>query len=306
MNFTTNDGKNIHVYSYEVENPKAIVQIAHGMAEHAKRYEYFAKELNKAGYTVYANDHRGHGKSVSNPEQLGIMADKDGFNKTLDDMKTLSDLIKDKHKGLPLILFGHSMGSFLSQKYVMLYGHNLKALVLSGSNANNPKLLSLIAKSISRREVKKRGRNEKSEMMNNLLFGKFNNKFKPNRTAFDWLSTDDAEVDKYINDTYCGFLFSAGAYYDMISEIINIDKSTKTRDIPKDLPILIVAGKNDPVSNFGKGVVKLRDKYINSGLHNVEMKLYDNFRHEVLNETGKDLVIKDIIHFLNKVIDEDK
>ncbi len=305
MNFTTKDHKNIYVYSYEVDKPKAIIQIAHGMAEHAKRYEYFAKALNKAGYTVYANDHRGHGKSVKTKEELGIMADEDGFNKTLDDMRTLTNLIKEKHPNLPIVLFGHSMGSFLAQKYLMYYPEDISCAILSGSNGENPVILSYLAKKIAASEVKKLGRNEKSKKMNALLFGKFNKKFKPNRTDFDWLSTNETEVDKYVNDDYCGFLFSAGGYHDMISEIIHINNSDKINNIPKNLPILLVSGDKDPVSNFGKGVIKLRDKYLNSGIKNVEMKLYKGLRHEVLNENGRDLIIDDIINFINKNIDEE-
>ncbi len=302
MNFKTRDDRDIYVYSFEnVEGEaKGVVQIAHGMSEHIARYEYVAKKLNQAGYLVYGNDHRGHGKSVTSKEELGILADENGFEKMAEDMFTLTKKIKEKHPNLPLFLLGHSMGSFLSQRYIMLYGNEINGVILSGSNGKNPALLMWVAKKVSSSEVKKLGRNVRSEKMNNMMFGSFNKSFKPNRTEFDWLSTVDSEVDKYIADDYCGFLFSAGAYKDLVDGISLISKSEEINKVPKNLPIFIISGTKDPVGNFGKGLQKLKNTYKSHGLKNVEMKLYDGDRHEILNEKDRDLVIKDIIEFIEK------
>ncbi len=303
MNFITSDNKHIYVYCYEeVDNPRGVVQISHGMAEHAKRYENFARKLNEAGYIVYANDHRGHGKSVSSNDELGIVADSDGFNKTVDDMHVLTLKIKEKYPELPIVLFGHSMGSFLVQKYIMLYGKDVDLVILSGSNGSNPKVLSYIATKMARGEVKKLGRETKSEKMDKLFFSSYNKRIKANRTKFDWLSRDDVEVDKYIADPFCGFLFSAGAYLDLVLGIISIDSETGIEKVPKNLPIYIVSGDMDPVCNYGKGVRKLTSRYKKHGITNVELKLYQGARHEVLNEKNKDEVIDGIVTFIEKYL----
>ncbi len=308
MNFITKDNKEIYVYRYEdVQGEiKGAVQLAHGMSEHIARYESFAKELNKAGFVVYGNDHRGHGKSVKSKDELGIIADENGFEKMVEDMYTLSCKIKEKHPNLPLFLFSHSMGSFLSQRYIMIHGEEINGVILSGSNGKNPFLLTLIGNKIADSEIKKLGRNKVSKKMDKLMFGKFNKKFSPNRTDFDWLSSIESEVDKYINDEYCGFLFSAGAYKDLLDGVEIIEQDKEIDKVPKDLPMFIISGDKDPVGNLGKGVIKLSETYKSHGMKSVKVKLYKNGRHELLNDIHREEVISDVIDFINGILSEKK
>jgi alpha-beta hydrolase superfamily lysophospholipase len=197
---------------------KGAVQIAHGMAEHAGRYERFADALTKAGYAVYANDHRGHGKTAGSQKEVGYFADENGWEKVVDDMHTLTGIIKKECPKKPFFLFGHSMGSFLSRHYSMLYAKELTGLVLSGTGGD-PGALGKIGLFIATIEAKLKGKKAKSEMMNKLSFGAFNGAFKPNRTDYDWLSRDNAEVDKYISDPWCGAVFTAGFFCDLLGGI---------------------------------------------------------------------------------------
>ncbi len=302
MNFKTKDNKEIYVHKFEnvQGDVKGVIQIAHGMSEHIGRYEHFASELNKNGYLVYGNDHRGHGKSVKSMEELGILADSDGFNKMVEDMYTLSKKIKEKHPNLPLFLFGHSMGSFLSQRYIMLHGDILKGVVLSGSNGRNAKLLMKFGQMKAQKEVEKVGRENISKDLNRLIFKKSKKSIGETKTKFDWLSRYKEEVQKYIDDPYCGFIFSAGAFQDLIDGVELIARSEEIAKVPKDLPILLVSGTKDHIGNFGKGVIKLRDTYKDFEIKDVEMKLYEGARHEVVKELNKEESIGDIIDFLNR------
>ena len=190
--FMDSEGKNIYVYKWEPKekNIKGVIQIAHGMTETALRYSYFAEKLNEAGFVVYANDHRGHGNTACTKEELGYIADEDGFHWMVEDLKELTDIIKMQYPNVPLILFGHSMGSFLSQRYIQLYGDKIDGLILSGTNGI-PKKITKIGRLIAGCEIKLYGRKHISKVMDKLSFGDFNSNFKPNRTQYDWLCSVD-------------------------------------------------------------------------------------------------------------------
>lgn len=300
FSFLSQDGTNVFVYHWPVNNTKikGVVQIAHGMAETAKRYEGLAKVLTSNGYIVYANDHRGHGKTAGNLDNVGYLGNKDGFELLVKDMYQLSTIIRTEHKDLPLFLLGHSMGSFATQRYMMLHGDKLKGVVLSGSSAGQA-LLHKIAFLLAEREVKKIGRKARSKKMNKLTFGNYNKKFKPNRTEFDWLSRDHAEVDKYMADPYCGGIFTAGFFSDFMTGFKVIDEDSNVALVPKNLPILIFSGDQDPVGNYGKGVRKLYNKYKKNSIKDVTLKLYSGGRHEMLNETNKEEVMTDVLNWLD-------
>ena len=301
FHFRGKEDLDIHVYKWENENikPKGVVQIAHGMAETAIRYEYFAKHLTENGYIVYINDHRGHGKTAEIIDNVGYLADKDGFTCLVEDMNILTNIIKDENDDLPVYLFGHSMGSFASQRYIMEYGNNINGVILSGSNGKQGFILNVAEKLISY-EIKKNGRKYKSKRLDNLIFGGNNKKFKPSKTDFDWLSRDEKEVDKYIKDPFCGVLFTCGFFYDFIKGLKEIEDSDNLKKVPLDLPIYIISGDEDPVGKNGKGVLRLRDRYINLGVKDVSCKLYEGGRHEMLNEINKDEVIENIILWINE------
>ncbi|MGL5718097.1 MAG: lysophospholipase [Paraclostridium sp.] len=300
-NFTYKGEENIDVYVYKYTPKddkaiKAVVQISHGMSEEASRYERFAEKLTKNGYIVYINDHRGHGKTAKDINKVGILANKDSILCVVKDLKKLTDIIKAKHTGLPVFLFSHSMGSFAAQRYIIEHSNEIDGVILSGTNGSHglevdmglvvAKLICLI-----------KGREKKAYLIDKLAFGSFNNKFDK-KTNFDWLSADEEEVKKYIENPYCGVVFSNGFFYDLFSNFKYIRKNQNMAKINKNLPIYIFSGDKDPVGKFGKGVNKLYENYKAVGIENIQCKLYEEGRHEMLNEINKEEVIKDVIEWL--------
>lgn len=299
--FTDSDGLDISCYKWTPNNDevKGVVQIAHGMTETVLRYDEFAQKLCDAGYIVYAHDHRGHGLTAVSKELLGYVADDDGFNWMVKDIKELTDIIKEENPGKSVILFGHSMGSFLSQRYAQLYGNGISALILSGTNGK-PKRYTKLGIAVAKIEMQIRGRKAKSKLMDNLSFGDFNSKFKPTRTGFDWLCSVEEEVDKYRENEYCGFICTTSFYYDLVKGLWEIHEKENLKSIPKELPIYIFAGDRDPVGYEGVGIVNLYETYNGLGIQDLEYKLYKDGRHEMLNEYNKETVIDDIIKWIDK------
>jgi alpha-beta hydrolase superfamily lysophospholipase len=303
--FQLQDPEGIQLFTYawhpDADTPViGAVQIAHGMTETAARYKRFAKALTDAGFVVYANDHRGHGKTAADFKELGYIGEN-GFEWMVHNMKQVNEQIQANHAGLPIFLFGHSMGSFLTQWYMSLYGESISGAILSGSNG---KVSSAIHMGIllAKREMKKKGPKALSEALTKLTFGSYNKPFHPVRTKFDWLSRDPEEVDRYINDPYCGGVFPASFYYYFFKGLLEIQKPQTQQRIPKTLPVLIVSGDKDPVGRFGKGVRQLYETYQALGLQDVTCKLYEGGRHEMLNEINRDEVTQDLLRWLKQHI----
>ncbi|UOW66569.1 alpha/beta hydrolase [Paraclostridium bifermentans] len=300
--FKGEEDTDIYVYKYEPiekENINGIIQISHGMSEEAGRYKRFANYLTDNGYIVYINDHRGHGKSAENINRIGILAEKDGIHCIVKDLNKLTKIIKTENNGLPIFLFSHSMGSFAAQKYIIDYSEDIDGVILSGTNGLHGievDLGFLVAKVMS----KIQGREKKAYLIDKLAFGGFNKKFKPNKSEFDWLSRDFKEVEKYIENEYCGVVFSNGYFYDLFKLFKEIRNTNNLKKINSKLPIYIFAGDKDPVGKFGKGVTKLYENYKKVGIENVEFKLYSGGRHEMLNEINKDEVINDTINWIKQ------
>ena len=271
------------------------------MNEYALRYDYFAEKLVDQGYIVYAHDHRGHGYTATSKENLGYLADNEGFDWLVEDVKELNNVIKTENEGLPIIIFGHSMGSFVSQRFIELYGNDIDGVILSGTNGK-PLLTTKLGILISKVEMMIKGRKAKSKLMDTLSFGNFNSQFKPTRTQYDWLCSDNDEVDKYINSELCGFISTTSFYYDLIRGLWNIHKKENLMMIPKNLPVYIFAGDKDPVGRSGKGIISLYNCYKKLNIIDVTYKLYENGRHEMLNEKNKDEVIGDINNWLEERI----
>ena len=302
--FKAADGTQIFTYRWMPDDASAIVgavQIAHGMVEHAARYERFADALTKAGYAVYANDHRGHGKTAGSLDRVGYFADEMGWEKVVVDMHTLTGVIKKECPKKPFFLFGHSMGSFLSRYYAMHYAAELTGLVLSGT-AGDSGALRKIGIIVATIEAKIKGKKAKSNIMNKLSFGAFNDAFKPNRTDYDWLSRDNAEVDKYVNDPWCGAVCTAGFFCDMLVGIGYINKKENIAKIPKNLPIYIFSGTKDPVGGNTKGVSQVYNALKDAGIGDVTLKFYEDARHETLNDINREEVFRDVIAWMNKHI----
>lgn len=280
--------------------PKAIIQISHGMVETIDRYAYFAEKLNEQGYAVYGHEHRGHGKYAFDIGEQGYMGGN-GFNGLVENVKRVTDIIKEENPGVPVILFGHSMGSFVSQRYAQVYGDEISGLILSGSNGQAPPLSSL-GILISKMSMMINGKMHQSKFIDYLSFATYSKTIKKPRTKFDWLSRCEESVDKYLENKYCGFACTNSFYNELIKAIkFNIKKENVDK-VPKELPIYILSGDDDPVGLYGKGVKKLYNLYKEAEVKNVKCKLYEGGRHEMLNEINKDEVINDILDHLPNLI----
>jgi alpha-beta hydrolase superfamily lysophospholipase len=302
--FKSGDGTVIHGSHWQPESqpPRGIVQIAHGMAEHALRYRRLAERLTAAGYAVWAHDHRGHGRSAASVETQGCLAEADGFAHMVADTRQVTTLARAKHPGLPLALMGHSMGSFVAQSYIQTHPEAADACILSSTNGPQGLMLG-VATVVARSECRKKGRRAPSPRLNQLSFGSFNDAFKPARTDFDWLSRDHAEVDKYIADPYCGAIFPAGFFADFLQGLKDIERKDNLRRIRHDLPIYLFAGSDDPVGRQGKGPARLAGIYHKLGIRRVDLKLYPQGRHELLNDTIRDEVTADLIGWIDSCLD---
>jgi alpha-beta hydrolase superfamily lysophospholipase len=297
---TWEDSEGVHIYTYEwhpeFEKSKAVVQISHGMAETAERYERLAQTLTNHGYIVVANDHLGHGKTAGSLDKVGILG-AGSFNRMVKDMAELSDRISKAHSGLPIFLLGHSMGSFLTQQYMYRFPSKVSGIILSGSIGNPSSALGIAAK-IAAFEAKLRGGNYRSKLLNSLSFGSYNKAFRPNRSNFDWLSRDTAEVDAYINNPFCGAVFTASFFHDLFKGLQETYLEANMRKIPKELPVYVFSGENDPVGGMGKGVRQLLRIYHELGLKQVSSTLYPEGRHEMLNELNREEVMSDLLAWL--------
>ena len=294
---TMSDGASVAVYTWLPEQaPKAVLHIVHGMAEYALRYDDFAQAACKSGFAVVASDHRGHGKTGAKSGLMGYLADGDGFRRVVDDQKEINAEIQKQYPALPVIIVGHSFGSFVTQEYIERYGTTIKAAVLIGSAGPNPSVS--VASILANINCVFKGRKFPAKFMNVLIFGSYNNRIKNPHTVFDWLSRDEKEVKKYIDDEYCGFICTAGFFQDFMRGLKRLHTQEALKGIPTDLPILIAAGSEDPVSNGGKTLKNLSRIYQDIGIRDITLKLYENARHEILNETNKEEVKADILGWI--------
>ncbi len=279
------------------EDPHAALQITHGMAEHIDRYDEFASFLAENGILVYGNDIVSHGKSIRDGVPKGYFGEKNGWDNVVQDMRTMRELVKADYPGIPFILLGHSMGSFLARTYAGRDGTDFDAFIFSGTAGSNPVLG--IGKLIAKSEIKKTGGKLPSITLFNMSFGSYNKAFKPNRTVNDWLSRDNAKVDAYVADENCGFPFTAHAMYDVFTGLTEVSNEKWAKRVPMR-PILVMSGAKDPVGGAGKGVKQVYGWLKKSG-HDVELKLYEDGRHEMLNENNRKDVYNDILLFINAV-----
>lgn len=282
--------------------PKAVLIINHGMAEHIARYDDFARFMAEKGFAVYGEDHRGHGKTAGSEENCGFFADEKGWMKVIGDIRALYLLAVEEQKNLPVYFFGHSMGSFLTRHYLSLYGNDLSGVILSGTGSH-PGLLLAAAKGIAAVESLFRGRKHRSKVLDTMSFGSFNKPFQNEfPEGFGWLSRDREQVKKYLDDPYCGFICTSGMFGDLFSGLQIINNPDCFRSTPSDLPMLIYSGTADPVGGTqGKGVQQVHDSYKRAGIKNLTLTLKKDFRHECLNEEGREEVFNDIFEWLSAV-----
>lgn len=271
------------------KKPKAIVQIAHGMVEHINRYNDFAEFLVENDIFVYGSDHRGHGKTGEKQGLFGYLADEDGFEKTTNDLFEITKQIKQEYPDTPLFLLGHSMGSFLARNYIQKNSSLIDGVILSGTGfypSGTSKAGKTAASTLPARE--------KSNLMNTLAFFSYNKHVKSKRTNIDWLSRDESVVQAFIDDPYCGFIPTASFFYDLMDGLITIHDKKLIKSVRSDLPMLLISGTEDPVGDYASGVWKTAQLYDKAGLNNVMTMLFEDGRHEMLNEINRNEVYQAI------------
>ncbi|GGY09672.1 alpha/beta hydrolase [Paludibacterium paludis] len=294
---TAADGRSIPVCRWMPVIPaRGVVLVSHGMSEYAARYDRLARTLVEAGYAVYAHDHRGHGARA---EVRGLFAVKDGWQRVLGDLDNVRRRAEDDNPGLPLFVFGHSMGSFIARAHFLSRGEGLAGLVLSATGYRQ----SAMAR-VMRAVAGLAGRGGRSAVaspfMAKLVFGSFNLGFVPARTPVDWLSRDRDEVDRYRADALCGFAPTPSLWSDLFGGILAMEREEKAgRGLNTGCPVLLFAGSRDPVSLGAFGLGQLARRYRQAGLADVTVKVYPGGRHEMHNETNREDVEADLIAWLD-------
>lgn len=298
--FPSKDGNTeIHTIEWKPEGEvKAVVQLCHGMVDYVNRYHDFAEYLCEKGFYVVGNDHLGHGKSVQCKSEYGYFSDKFGNECVLGDIDTLRQRIQKKYPNVPYFLLGQSMGSALARQYMQTHGNELTGVVLMGVTADMPELKLKAGKMLCRIIGLIRGGHYRSRLVDNAALGVYNKKFKPAKTRADWISSDEEKRNQYVNDPLCSFMFTVNAYYNVMKGMQQVRKKENIFMIPKHLPIMMVAGIDDPVGNFGKGVRRIYGIYKRAGLKDVTLQLYPEARHELLNEVCRDQVYEDLYNWL--------
>jgi alpha-beta hydrolase superfamily lysophospholipase len=295
------DSKALFLYEWVPEEQpiRGIVQLVHGMAEHALRYEELAWALTDAGFAVIAHDQRGHGQTAHDIDACGDLDSAD-YETLADDVFHVRESFRDAlGRDLPVYLFGHSMGSFIALRAAQLRSRELAGLVLCGSNGR-PSPLVHVARLLLHFEIGRYGPKHRSTLIDRLFFGQFNRQFQPNRTIGDWLSRDATAVDAYLADPYCGFVSTAGMYDAFFRALLKWNRPSEMRQLVSELPVRIIYGTADPVGERGKGIRRLERQLREAGVRQVEVKAYEGARHELLQETNTTEVIEDFITWLSK------
>ena len=287
----------IHASVWQPEGkPKAVVQIVHGIAEHIARYDDFAQYLNQLGFLVVAEDHMGHGGSIGEEGIRGYFYG--GWFAAVDDTLALLTQTKSEYPDIPYILFGHSMGSFMVRTILAKYPDtDINGCIICGT-AWQPDMLLRVALPLCNVMCRNCGDKQPNKALQTMMFGSYNKRVEHPRTNSDWLTRDDRVIDAYEADPLCGFTATAGLYRDMLTGISYIQAETALNCMNKELPVLFVAGGDDPVGAYGKGVELAAEKFRNCGMQDVTLKLYPLCRHEILNEINADQVCMDLVKWM--------
>ena len=296
---STVPGRTLHAFRCVPDGDvRAILQLSHGMVEFIDRYKPLAEYLAARGVLVTGHDHLGHGGSIRTKADYGYFAEPDGNRAVLDDLHRMTRLAKQRWPGVPYFLLGHSMGSFYARQYLCEWGSELDGAIILGTGFQ-PKALVRLAKGICRVQAALFGWQHRSKLVERLSFAGYNNGLE-GRTTHDWLNRDAAEVDKYLADERCTFTFTVNAYYSMFSGILRLHDPAFVAQMPKDLPLLFLAGDADPVGERGKGVERAVQSLRDAGVQNMEVKFYPGARHELLVETNRREVFADIAGWIEK------
>ncbi len=295
---TTGDGHSIPIYHWDADAPRAVIHLLHGMSEHALCYADVVAELTQAGYSVAAHDHRCHGHACS-PDKLGQASKRDSFERICDDVLLVNTHLRHQYPGLPIFLLGHSMGSFIALIFAQRHSNLIHGLLLEGSGYNPPWFLRLAA-FIARIEVRRQGATGQSRLLHLMSFGDFNRRFRPTRTDYDWLSRDEAFVDRYMADPLCGRQVSNLFWAQMLKALVAMSQQDSIRHIDSSLPIYLFAGERDPVGKMGRSVRQLQQRLQHAPIRQVDLRLYAEARHDLLHETCRQEVIHDLLTWLDQ------
>lgn len=294
------DGKVIHVHRWSGGGgvkPRAIIQIAHGMAEHSLRYDHFARYFVGNGYTVFANDHRGHGKAIGDGA-AGYFAECGGWKLVLDDMVCLNKKINSLYKETPVFLVGHSMGSFFAQQFMVEHGQHLQGVVLSGASYTSRWLASVFY-GVAILECLRIGARERSRLIQWLSFGSYNRQFRPTRTEFDWLSRSADQVDRYIDDPLCGFQCTNQLWVDLLSGISRLFSRENKARMPLDMPVYVMSGARDPLISKKKQLYRLKKEFQSCGMRDVQCDIFPECRHEIFNEVNREAIYLKLVAWMD-------
>lgn len=298
--FDSRDGEHkIHAIKWipDATKPVCILQIVHGMAEHIDRYDDFAAFLAERGILVVGDDHLGHGKSVQPGEPYGYFCKHDAPTVLVRDEHRLKKMIQEQYAGVPYIILGHSMGSFIARNYLLRYGTGIDAAIIMGTGMQSKPAL-MFALALTALQGLFFGSKHVSKLVNTVSFSAYNKQIKSPKTPYDWLSGNEDNVRKYIKDPLCGFIFTVNGFRTLFKLIYNLHDKEKLQKMPMNLPVFFVAGTDDPVGNYGKGVEQVYRSFKGIGMNNVQMKLYPGDRHEILNESDKENVYGDIYRWI--------
>ena len=295
--FDSRDGESkIHAVRYRPEDPgkiRCVLQVVHGMAEYAERYEEFAAFLVERGFVVTGDDHLGHGKSVGDKGKQGYFCEQDPATVLVRDEHRLKKMTEEAFPHVPYVIMGHSMGSFIARNYICRYGSGIAAAIIMGTGMQ-PKAVLGMAKILVRLQKLFCGSKHVSRLIDKMAFGGYNKEIPNPRTAFDWLSRDEERVDRYLADPDCGFPFTVNGFGALFTLVSRLYSPENLKAIPKKLPVLMISGDADPVGDYGKGVRKAYDSLKTAGLEDISLKLYQGGRHELLNESNRTQVMEDV------------
>lgn len=296
------DGKTqIHAVEWKPETEvKGVIQIAHGVTEYILRYENFAEFFTSKGFIVVGNDHLGHGQSIAKDSKPMYFGPKGSWNFVVKDIDTCKQMTKKKYSNLPYIMLGFSLGSFLVRTYLIDYVKEpLDGAIIIGTGYI-PNFKIAIAKMMANQEAKKVGEENTSPVIQSLTFGTYNKLFKPNRTDFDWLCSNEEALDEYIADPLRGENYSAGLFRELLTGMQYTSNLKNIEKMNKKIPIFLLSGDKDPVGEFGKGVIKTYNMFKKARIENIDIKLYPNLRHDILHEKCKNEIYTDIFNWYNK------
>lgn len=284
------DGFSVYAFSCAPKgNPIGHIHLLHGMAEHIARYGEFVENLVGKGFIVSGHDHRGHGKTVDFNGKLGYFAESNGFDRVVQDAHEVITTMRTAHDAPRFILFGHSMGSFIARRYIQLHGAELDAVILSGTG-DEPAFMRMAGAAVANLSGRTRGTTEPDHFLNKLVFNGFNKRVNNPKTPVDWLTRDEEICEQYINDPTCGFVPTTQFFIDLFEGLGKINAKAEIENNPKDLPMLIFSGNEDPVGDYGKGVARVARRYDKIGIEDVTLSIFEGGRHEMLNETNRQYV----------------